>query len=101
METETQLQITKKIMGVIVVNILLLLLLYCIPIEGFKFDLCIYKMITGNECFNCGMTRAFLSVLHGKFDLAMNYNKNVIIVFPFTVSLYLYSIYKYIKRGRN
>lgn len=97
MEMETKSQITKKIIGVIALNILLLLLLYSIPINGFGFDLCIYKHVTGKECLNCGMTRAFLAILHGKFSEALAYNKNVIIVFPYTVLAYLYCTYKYIK----
>ena len=42
------------------------------------------------------MTRAFLYILHGKFDIAMSYNKNVIFVFPLTIFMYLYSWYKFI-----
>ena len=101
MDKEIQLQTIKKIIAVIVLNILLLLLLYCIPIEGFGFDICIYKNLTGRNCLNCGMTRAFLAILHGNFNLAMSYNKNVIIVFPYTVLIYLYSIYIYLKRGKK
>ena len=102
METEIKSQITKRIIEVIILNILLLLLLYCIPADGFDFDLCIYKNITGKECFNCGMTRAFLAILHGKFNKAMAYNKNVIVIFPYTVLTYLYCTYKYIiRKGDN
>ncbi len=42
------------------------------------------------------MTRAFLSVLHGNIYTALDYNVNVIIVFPLTILIYLYSWYKYI-----
>ena len=101
MEMETQSRTTKKIIGVIIVNVILLLLLYSIPMHGFNVDLCVYKIITGRECFNCGMTRAFLCTLHGRFDLAMEYNKNVIIVFPYTVITYLYCTYKFIVKGEN
>lgn len=73
-----------------------------IPMEGLKFDICIYKILTGKECFNCGMTRAFLSILHFKFSQAVKYNKNVIVVFPLTMFLYIYTWYKYIiKRKEN
>lgn len=78
------------------VNILLLLFLYNLPIRDDGPTLCIYKYITGKDCFNCGMTRAFLSVLHLNFQQAWNYNWRVIIVFPYALILYLYSWYKYI-----
>lgn len=96
---EMQLQMTKsKIVKFLVFNIILIIVLYCIPIE--KADrLCLYKMITGNECWNCGMTRAFLSILHLQFGNALAYNYNVIIVFPLTVTIYLYTWIKYIKRS--
>ena len=77
------------------INILLLLLLYNLPINDNAPSLCIYKRITGKDCFNCGMTRAFLSVLHLNFEQAYNYNPRVIIVFPYTVIFYLYTWWKY------
>lgn len=91
----------KKCVIFIIVNITLLSILYIIPIKRMNIKLCLYKLITGKECFNCGMTRAFLSVLHLNFEEAINFNKNVIIVFPFTLGLYLYSWYNYIvcKKG--
>lgn len=101
MQKETKSQTTKKIIIFIIVNIMLLCILYLIPIKGTNVQLCLYKLITGKECFNCGMTRAFLSILHLNFNEAINFNKNVIIVFPFTLGLYLYSWYKYMfcKKG--
>lgn len=78
-------------------NLMLLILLYNISISSeFLDNICLIKYFTGKKCWNCGMTRAFLSILHLKFDLAYQYNHNVIIVFPMTVGLYLYSWYKYI-----
>ena len=42
------------------------------------------------------MTRAFLSMLRLDFNGALEYNKNVVVVFPLAVVIYLYSWYKYI-----
>jgi len=92
---------TRRISIFLIVNLLLIILLYSIPKDGLNFDLCLYKMITGKECFNCGMTRAFLNVLHLDFVSAFNYNKNVIIVFPLTICIYLYSWYMYIFKRRK
>ena len=85
MATESQ---TNRIIIFCIVNIILLSILYLIPINNNTLleNLCIYKNIFGVECWNCGMTRAFLSILHGDFQMAIQYNKNSIIVF--------YSIYK-------
>lgn len=83
------------------INILLFILLYNLPIRDDGPTLCIYKLITGKDCFNCGMTRACLSVLHFKFEQAWNYNWKVIIVFPYAVILYLYSWYKYIFKPKS
>ena len=87
---------TTKIIIILVVNIILLLVLYNIPINN-EETICVYKNITGKDCFNCGMTRAFLSVIHFEFEKAYQYNKNVIIVFPLTILVYLYSWLKYLK----
>ena len=82
------------------INILLLLLLYNLPLET-NHSLCIYKNITGKECFNCGMTRAFLSILHLQFKQAMNYNWKVVIIFPYVVIVYVITWYKYIFKTIN
>lgn len=86
-----------RIMSFIFVNLMLLTLLYCIPIDSEKLNtICIFKKITGKNCWNCGMTRAFLSILHLDFEAAYQYNPKVIIVFPLTIGIYAYSWYKYI-----
>lgn len=90
--------IKNRIFICICINILLLIVLYIIPIEG-EHSICIYKNITGNECFNCGMTRAFLSVLHMDFKVAIEYNWRVIIVFPYVTVAYIIMWTKYILKG--
>lgn len=95
MKTNNKL-IINRIFIFFVINILLLLFLYNLSINDERASLCVYKRITGKNCFNCGMTRAFLSVLHFDFRQAFNYNWKVIIVFPYTVILYLYMWLKYI-----
>jgi hypothetical protein len=78
-------------------NLMLLILLYNISISSKILDnICLIKHFTGGNCWNCGMTRAFLSILHFDFDSAYDFNHNVVVVFPLTVGIYLYSWYKYI-----
>ena len=100
MEIQSQ---TNRTLIFVIVNIILLLVLYNIPIDNgpLSNSICIYKCIFGKECWNCGMTRAFLSVLHLDFKGAINFNSKVIFVFPMTVSLYLYSWYKYIFKEKT
>lgn len=95
---QTNKDIIKKILLCLVINIILIIGLYFLPIEN-NFSICIYKLITGKECWNCGMTRAFLSILHFNFNQAILYNWRVIIVFPLIVSLYIIAWVKYIFKG--
>lgn len=91
-----------KIIIIIFLNLLLYIALYNIPINsGILENICLIKHITRKECWNCGMTRAFLSILHFDFALAYKFNKKVVIVFPLTVGIYLYSCYKYIMKDRR
>lgn len=46
------------------------------------WTICLYKNITGHNCYGCGLTRAVLSILHLEFSKALMYNKLIIIIFP-------------------
>ena len=97
--TEMKLQINKKVfLMFIIINLALLFTLYNIQIDNNVIleNLCLFKFFTGNECFNCGMTRAFLSILHLDFASALDYNQNSIIIFLLTISLYLYTWSKFL-----
>lgn len=89
---------TTNIVICAIVNIILFIFLYNIPVENNHVleNLCVYKLVTGKRCYNCGMTRAFLSVVQGDLDKAMYFNSNSFIVFPFATFIYLYSWYKFI-----
>jgi hypothetical protein len=58
--------------------------LYFIPLEWLKnqHSVCLFKNITGHECYGCGMTRAILSAIHFQFADAYLYNKLFLIVLP-------------------
>ena len=89
-----------KIILCILFNLLLYVTLYNIPIESeILNNICLIKLITGKKCWNCGMTRAFLSLLHLDIYSAYQYNRNVFFVFPMTIGVYIYSCYKYIMKG--
>jgi len=88
--------VKNRIIKVLIFNFILIIVLLNIPRDN--LELCLFKQITGNSCWNCGMTRAFLSILHFEFAIAINYNWKVVIVFPLTITIYLYSLYKYIAK---
>ena len=94
---------TTKFVLFILFNVILIILLYNIEINSeILNNICIYKHITGKPCWNCGMTRAFLSVIHFDFESAYKFNRNVIIVFPLTIVIYIYSWYVFIfKKGEK
>lgn len=90
-----------KIIVALLINIILLFILYNIPVDRLNnsnVSICVFKNIFGVECWNCGMTRAFLSILHLDFYAAFSYNKNVIIIFPLTLFIYVYTWYKVINK---
>ena len=93
---------TVKIALFLIFNLILLTILYSIP-TNMKLlnNLCVFKLLTGKPCYNCGMTRAFLAILHLDFYSAYKLNHKVIIVFPLTVGLYLYSWLKLIFKERG
>lgn len=79
--------------------IFLLLLLILIPPEIYeKFpETCFYKIRTGRPCPTCGLTRACSAFFHGQFNLALEYNKFVIIAAPLILLLSLWQIFRLIR----
>lgn len=77
--------------------------LFFIPVAWLnqQHSICLYKNITGNDCFGCGITRAVLSILHFDFSTAFHYNKLVVIVFPLLVYVWGKKIVKLIKELKN
>jgi hypothetical protein len=45
--------------------------------------ICMYRILFGIRCPGCGMTHAFCSVLHGQLLRAWDYNRLVVLAFPF------------------
>ncbi len=55
---------------------------------------CLWKHLTGHECFGCGITRAFHSLFHLQFKEALDLNPLIIIVVPLLFYLWLKLILK-------
>jgi hypothetical protein len=93
MQTGTCLSENKRL-GKIVLSIGILLIpvaLYFIPVEWLNshHSICLFKNLTGNECYGCGMTRAILSSIHLHFGNAFHYNKLFVIVLPIIIYLWI------------
>lgn len=50
--------------------------------------ICLYKNITGKDCWGCGTSRAIISILQLEFKQAYEYNKRIVLVFPLLVYLW-------------
>ena len=76
------------------------LLLYFIPMEWLngQHTICLFKNLTGHECWGCGITRAVVSVVQFDFAAALHYNKLIVIVFPLLVYEWMKINYKLITK---
>ena len=88
----------KKYWRVITVG-LLPAFVYLVPRE-WLFDeghtLCLFRNVTGQECWGCGMTRALASLAYLDFQAAWEYNRFVVVA-----PLLLYIWVKWIMRLIN
>jgi hypothetical protein len=83
----TKLYLKIKIAGILLIPAILFL----VPVDWLEKQpsICLFKCITGRECYGCGMTRAVLSTMHLRFTDAFDYNKLVIIVLPLLVYIWI------------
>ena len=88
----TKLYLKIKIAGILLIPAILFL----IPVDWLEKQpsICLFKCITGRECYGCGMTRAVLSAMHFRFTDAFNYNKLAIIVLPLLVYIWINYLFK-------
>jgi hypothetical protein len=76
-------------------------ILYCILMLVSDIRIpCIFYKITGVQCPGCGMSRAILALMHGKWKQAFYYNRLSITLLPVLLLYLLYRSKKYIDDGR-
>jgi len=47
-----------------------------------EITLCLYKNITGNNCYGCGTTRALMSIIQFQIEDAINLNWRILVIVP-------------------
>ena len=96
MPKATRLRTTSKLLALLLIPAIL----YTIPLESIYNgeSLCLFKRFLNTECWGCGITRAFFSVLYGHFTLALEYNPLITIVFPLFAWLWLKEIFNTAKK---
>lgn len=56
-------------------------------------NLCLVKIVTGLECYGCGMTRAVSLLLHGDAAGAMAFNRGSTVVLPLLILIALSALF--------
>lgn len=68
-------------------------LLFIIAVELLvKFShnsICLWKLLTGHECWGCGITRAFDALFHLRFHQAFEFNHFIIVIAPLMLLLWV------------
>lgn len=70
--------------------LLMPIVLFFIPVHWLNGQdtICLFKNLTGSNCYGCGMTRAILSAVHFQFEAAYQYNKMFMLVLPLLIYLW-------------
>lgn len=86
-----------KLVGIL---LLPLIFVFCIKFmcSNISHSICIFKFITGHECWGCGITRAFNALFNLHFVEAYNYNSRIFIVAPLMFYVWVQLLYNYLKR---
>ena len=72
--------------------ILLPLLFYIVVrslVEYSPTSICLFKLLTGHNCWGCGITRAFNELFQLNFIDAYNYNPRIIIIVPLMLWIWI------------
>ena len=64
-------------------------------------SICIFKFLTGKDCWGCGMTRAFYELFNFHFQKAYEYNPKIIIVAPLMFIGWLQTIITTVKNRKK
>jgi hypothetical protein len=65
----------------------------CIP--------CVWRLLFKTQCFGCGLTRAFINLLHFDFSKAYDSNWLIFMVVPFILGLMVYDFISFTQKYNN
>ncbi|MGC4059049.1 MAG: DUF2752 domain-containing protein [Chitinophagaceae bacterium] len=88
-------------MSILVIFPLCLLALPAYTFDNGQYTICISKLITGKDCWGCGMSRACQHLIHMDFQGALFYNKLSFIVLPILMGLMIASFLKDYRRLKS
>lgn len=88
-----------------IAGILLLPLFVYIGVNGMvtynQNSICLFKYITGFECWGCGITRAFDALFQFQFQKAFEFNPRIIIVAPLLFWIWLATLKRALSQKNN
>lgn len=96
--------------GLLSTDDLNLLWLICMPVlficavklmVNSPHSICIFKLITGKECWGCGLTRAFNALFDLHFHRAFEYNPRIVIVAPLMLIAWAQTLITAIKNRKK
>lgn len=70
-------------------------------IDGPGVPVCIFRNLTGYECWGCGLTRAMVSVMHLELHRAWEFNPLIVVVFPLALWYWVVSMRRTVLRLRE
>ena len=84
------------------VLLLLPIVLYIVPTDGIfnGESICLFKRFLNTECWGCGMTRAFFSLMYGRIGQAWEYNPLITVVFPLLLWIWCKEVWQTFKKTR-
>jgi hypothetical protein len=88
-------------MCILVIFPLILLLLPGNLFDNGRYTICIFKLLTGDDCYACGLTRACMHLTHLDIQQARAYNPLSFVVLPILSGALLFEWIKTYRQYRR
>ena len=86
-EATSSLGISRKMILLIGIPLILAQINY--KIAGDHFTFCLFKNLTGSECYGCGLLRGISAFLHLDFSWVYHLNRLNIVTIPLLIFVYI------------
>ena len=86
-EATSSLGISRKMILLIGIPLILAQINY--KISGDHFTFCLFKNMTGSECYGCGLLRGISAFLHLDFSWVYHLNRLNIVTIPLLIFVYI------------